>query len=66
MTPPLDVEYISDGKRGKKYNYTRTVVQEGKLYVLTATIKSDTFSESRDAEILRSLKSFRVFNQVDL
>lgn len=61
-----DVEYISDGKRGKKHNYTRTVVNEGKLYVLTATIKDDKFNDSKEAEILQSLRSFRVINQGDL
>jgi hypothetical protein len=54
-----DVEYISDGKRGKKRYYTRTIVTGGKLYVLTVQCKEDNWAHV-DYDVIYSVNSFRV------
>ncbi len=54
-----DVEYISDGTRGKKHFVTRTIVKDGKLYVLTVQVKEDDWNEVKD-EVLNAVGTFRV------
>lgn len=61
-TGGYDVEYISDGKRGKKHFVTRTIVQGGKLYVLTVQCKEDDFS-SVEKEVFQAVNTFRVLEQ---
>lgn len=53
-----DIEYISDGKRGKKHFYTRTIVKSGKLYVLTAQCKEDDWAQVEN-EVIKTVNSFR-------
>jgi len=49
-TGAYDVEFISDGSRGRKHFVTRTVVKEGKLYVLTVVCKQDDWKQVEDDE----------------
>jgi hypothetical protein len=58
-TGGYDVEYISDGKRGKKHIYTRTIVSGGKLYVLTVQCKQDDW-EQVENDVINSVGTFRV------
>jgi len=43
-----DIEYISDGKRGKKRYVTRIYIKDGFLYVLTVQSKEDEFDKGRE------------------
>ncbi|KAK1743672.1 hypothetical protein QTG54_005269 [Skeletonema marinoi] len=54
-----DIEYISDGKRGKKRFGTRIYIQDGFLYVLTVQSKEAEFDEAREKEVQACIKSFR-------
>ncbi|KAL3768431.1 hypothetical protein ACHAW5_005844 [Stephanodiscus triporus] len=54
-----DVEYVSDGKRGKKRFVTRIYVRDGFLYVLTVQSKEDEYDKAREAEVLECVRSFR-------
>ena len=54
-----DIEYISDGKRGKKRFATRIYIKDGFLYVLTVQSKEAEFDETREREVLACVKSFR-------
>lgn len=54
------VEYISDGKRGKKRFVTRTIVNDGKLYVLTVQSKEEDFSDQRRHEVYNAIHTFKV------
>lgn len=54
-----DIEYISDGKRGKKRFATRIYIQDGFLYVLTVQSKEAEFDEAREKEVQACVKSFR-------
>lgn len=55
-----DIEYISDGKRGKKRYVTRIYIKDGFLYVLTVQSKEDEFDTAREAEVVECVKSFRL------
>lgn len=57
-----DVEYISDGKRGEKHFATRTIVQDGKLYVLTIQVKQADW-KTYEGEVIDALQSFRVLDK---
>ena len=57
-----DVEYVSDGKRGKKHFVTRTVVNDGKLYVLTVQVKEDEWKDL-EAEVIDAVHSFHVIGK---
>eukprot|EP00563_Minutocellus_polymorphus_P018976 CAMPEP_0197733758 /NCGR_PEP_ID=MMETSP1434-20131217/44070_1 /TAXON_ID=265543 /ORGANISM="Minutocellus polymorphus, Strain CCMP3303" /LENGTH=261 /DNA_ID=CAMNT_0043321151 /DNA_START=20 /DNA_END=805 /DNA_ORIENTATION=+ len=52
------IDYISDGKRGKKHFVTRIFVKDQKLYVLTAQVKEDEYAE-REKEIMECVKTFK-------
>ena len=52
------IEYISDGKRGKKHFVTRIFVKEQRLYVLTAQVKEDEYAD-REREIRECVDAFR-------
>mmetsp|Transcript_15024 Transcript_15024/g.31862 ORF Transcript_15024/g.31862 Transcript_15024/m.31862 type:complete len:276 (+) Transcript_15024:38-865(+) len=54
-----DIEYISDGKRGRKRFVTRIYITGGFLYVLTVQSKEAEYDKVREAEVLESVKSFR-------
>ena len=54
-----DIEYISDGKRGKKRYVTRIYIKDGFLYVLTVQSKEDEFDKAREVEVMECVKSFR-------
>lgn len=54
-----DIEYISDGKRGKKRYVTRIYIKDGFLYVLTVQSKEDEFDKAREAEVMECVNSFR-------
>ncbi|KAL7494871.1 hypothetical protein ACHAWT_003484 [Skeletonema menzelii] len=54
-----DIEYISDGKRGKKRFATRIYIKDGFLYVLTVQSKEAEFDEAREKEVQACIKSFR-------
>lgn len=54
-----DIEYVSDGKRGKKRFATRIYIKEGFLYVLTVQSKESEFDEAREKEVQACIKSFR-------
>lgn len=54
-----DIEYISDGKRGTKRFVTRIYVRDGFLYVLTAQSKEGEYDKTREANVLKCVKSFR-------
>jgi hypothetical protein len=54
-----DIEYISDGKRGTKRFVTRIYIKDGFLYVLTAQSKNDEYDQTRENEIMASVRSFR-------
>ena len=54
-----DIEYISNGKRGKKRYVTRIYIKDGFLYVLTVQSKEDEFDTAREAEVIECVKSFR-------
>jgi len=61
VTGGYDVEYISDGKRGKKHFVTRTIVKANKLYVLTAQVKEvDWNSAVSEDEVWNAVRSFKV------
>ena len=57
-TGAYEIDYISDGKRGKKYFMTRTAVKDGMLYVLTAQVKEEDFKE-RESEMITTVRTFR-------
>lgn len=61
-TGAYDVEYISDGTRGKKHYITRTVVKDGKLFVLTAQVKEANLEDGqvKEVDVWDTVKSFRV------
>ena len=54
-----DIEYISDGKRGRKRFVTRIYVRGGFLYVLTVQSKESEYDAVRETEVLNCVKSFR-------
>ncbi len=54
-----DIEYISDGKRGKKRFVTRIYVKNGFLYVLTVQSKESEYDKAREAEVFECVKSFK-------
>jgi hypothetical protein len=54
------VDYISDGTRGRKHLYTKTVIHQGNLYVLTGQIKVADETPTIVAEIKQVLQSFAV------
>lgn len=54
-----DIEYISDGKRGKKRFATRIYIKDGFLYVLTVQSKEAEYDESREKEVQACVKSFQ-------
>lgn len=54
-----DVQYISDGTRGKKHFVTRTVVKDGKLFVLTVQAKQIDWDNVK-GEVLDAVQSFHV------
>lgn len=60
-----DIEYISDGTRGKKHFVTRTIVKEGKLFVLTVQVKEDDWgpSPSLQREVMDAVWTFRVLDR---
>lgn len=60
-TGAYDVEYVSDGKRGKKHFVTRTIVDGGKLYVLTVQVKQEDWNLVEE-EVWASVASFRVLD----
>ena len=60
-TGAYDVEYISDGSRGRKHFVTRTVVKEGKLYVLTVQCKQVDWNQVED-EVWASVSTFKVLD----
>lgn len=58
-----DVEYIADGTRGKKHYITRTVVKDGKLFVLTAQVKEGDLEDDgllKIGDVWNVVRSFRV------
>ena len=57
------IEYISDGKRGKKRFVTRTIVNDGKLYVLTVQLKEEDLTDQRRNEVYDSIQSFTVLKK---
>lgn len=60
VTGGYDVEYISDGKRGKKHFVTRTIVSDGKLYVLTVQVKEEDWNPKIEKEVFDAVASFKV------
>jgi hypothetical protein len=60
-TGAYDVEYISDGSRGRKHFVTRTVVKAGKLYVLTVVCKQDDWKQVED-DVWASVSTFKVLD----
>merc|ERR1712194_826254 len=54
-----DIEYISDGKRGTKRFVTRIYITGGFLYVLTFQSKEAEFDQTREADVLECVKSFK-------
>jgi hypothetical protein len=56
-----DVEYISDGSRGRKHFVTRTVVKAGKLYVLTVVCKQDDWKQVEN-DVWASVSTFIVLD----
>lgn len=52
------IDYVSDGKRGKKHFVTRIFVKDQKLYVMTAQCKEEEYAE-REKEIVECVKSFK-------
>lgn len=54
------IEYISDGKRGKKRFVTRTIVNNGRLYVLTVQSKEEDFTEQTRKEVYNTIETFKV------
>lgn len=62
-----DVEYISDGKRGKKHFVTRTVVMDGKLVVLTVQVKEEDWGSSTGVadiqQVWDAVASFQVLKK---
>lgn len=62
VTGGYDVEYISDGTRGKKHFVTRTIVDDGKLYVLTAQCKEEDWKYVED-EVWASVATFQVLKE---
>lgn len=54
-----DIEYISDGKRGKKRFVTRIYVRDGFLYVLTVQSKESEYDRMREAEVMECVNSFK-------
>ena len=52
------IDYVSDGKRGKKHFVTRIFVKDQKLYVMTAQVKEEEYAE-REKEILGCVKTFK-------
>lgn len=62
-TGGYDVEYISDGKRGKKHFITRTIVNSNKLFVLTAQVKQDDWNSNvHQDEVWKAVNSFTVLD----
>jgi len=61
-TGAYDVEYIADGTRGKKHYITRTVVMDGKLFVLTAQVKEANLEDEQvnKGDVWDVVRSFRV------
>lgn len=57
-----DVEYISDGTRGKKHFVTRSIVKDGKLFVLTVQVKQDDWNNLEN-EVLEAVQTFRVLDK---
>jgi hypothetical protein len=57
------IEYLSDGKRGKKHYVTKTIVYDGKLFVLTVQSKEEDFTSSRRQEVYEAIKSFQVLKK---
>jgi hypothetical protein len=64
-TGAYDVEYISDGSRGRKHFVTRTVVKVGKLYVLTVVCKQDDWKQVED-DVWASVSTFKVLDPLSL
>eukprot|EP00979_Chaetoceros_neogracilis_P017158 scaffold10180_cov304-Chaetoceros_neogracile.AAC.21 len=60
-TGAYDVEYISDGSRGRKHFVTGTVVKAGKLYVLTVVCKEDDWKQVED-DVWASVSTFKVLD----
>eukprot|EP00550_Attheya_septentrionalis_P004535 CAMPEP_0198285352 /NCGR_PEP_ID=MMETSP1449-20131203/4673_1 /TAXON_ID=420275 /ORGANISM="Attheya septentrionalis, Strain CCMP2084" /LENGTH=167 /DNA_ID=CAMNT_0043982757 /DNA_START=546 /DNA_END=1049 /DNA_ORIENTATION=+ len=55
------LNYLSQGKRGLKHFVTSTIVQNGKLYVLTAQVLEEDYSRpAMEQEIMEAARSFRV------
>lgn len=52
------IDYVSDGKRGKKHFVTRIFVKDQKLYVMTAQCKEEEYAE-REKEIVECVKTFK-------
>ena len=52
------IDYVSDGKRGKKHFVTRIFVKDQKLYVMTAQVKEEEYAE-REKEIMECVKTFK-------
>lgn len=57
-TGAYSIDYVSDGKRGKKHFVTRIFVKDQKLYVMTAQAKEEEYAE-REKEILECVKTFK-------
>jgi|AntRauTorckE5430_2_1112549.scaffolds.fasta_scaffold37733_1 hypothetical protein len=60
-TGAYDVEYISDGSKGRKYFVTRTMVKAGKLRVLTVMCKQDDWKQVED-DVWASVSTFKVLD----
>jgi hypothetical protein len=60
-TGAYDVEYISDGSRGRKHFVTRTVVKSRELYVLTVVCKQDDWKQVED-DVWASVSTFKVLD----
>ena len=52
------IDYVSDGKRGKKQFLTRIFISDFKLYVLTVRVKAEEYAE-REKEILECVRTFK-------
>jgi hypothetical protein len=61
LTGAYDVEYVSDGTRGKKHFVTRTIVKGQKLYVLTVQCRESDW-KSVEKEVWDSVATFRVLD----
>jgi PsbP. len=61
LTGAYDVEYVSDGTRGKKHFVTRTIVRGQKLYVLTVQCREIDW-KSVEGEVWDSVKTFCVLD----